>query len=60
MKRKGYLVAVTLHTEALLLNPTNANILSNRAATYSAAGDHKSAEIDAELAVTVNPLYSKA
>lgn len=60
MGRKDYATAISLYTKALEIAPENAIYLSNRAAAYSASGQHDKAAEDAELAVSVDPKYSKA
>ncbi|PYH81962.1 TPR-like protein [Aspergillus uvarum CBS 121591] len=60
MARKDYSGAIDLYTQALAIAPSNPIYLSNRAAAYSAAGQHEKAVEDAELATAVDPKYSKA
>ncbi|PYH46183.1 putative Hsc70 cochaperone (SGT) [Aspergillus saccharolyticus JOP 1030-1] len=60
MARKDYAGAIDLYTQALAIAPSNPIYLSNRAAAYSAAGQHEKAVEDAELATAVDPKYSKA
>lgn len=60
MAQKDYPKAIDLYTQALALNPGNAIFLSNRAAAHSAAKDHESAQADAEAAVAIDPMYTKA
>ncbi|CAK39844.1 small glutamine-rich tetratricopeptide repeat-containing protein 2 [Aspergillus awamori] len=60
MARKDYSTAIDLYTQALAIAPSNPIYLSNRAAAYSAAGQHEKAAEDAELATAVDPKYSKA
>ncbi|BDD54838.1 hypothetical protein MAP00_000418 [Monascus purpureus] len=60
MGRKEYPTAIELYTQALSIAPENPIYLSNRAAAYSASGQHSKAAEDAELAVRVDPKYSKA
>lgn len=60
MSHKKYPEAIDLYTQAITLSPTNPIYLSNRAAAYSASGDHSSAAADAELAVASDPKYTKA
>ncbi|KAF4585384.1 TPR Domain containing protein [Ophiocordyceps camponoti-floridani] len=60
MAQKQYQQAITLYSQALDLDPTNAVFLSNRAAAHSAAKDHSSAKQDAEAAVAIDPSYTKA
>lgn len=60
MARKDYATAIELYTKALELMPGNPIFLSNRAAAHSASKDHKSACVDAEAAVAVDPTYTKA
>lgn len=60
MARKEYHTAIELYTQALEIAPSNPIYLSNRAAAYSASGQHKKAAQDAELATTADPKYSKA
>jgi len=60
MQQKDYKTAIEKYTEAIKFAPTNPIYLSNRAAAYSASGDHASAVRDAELAVAADPKYTKA
>lgn len=60
MQQKDYKTAIAKYTEAISFAPTNPIYLSNRAAAYSASGDHASAVKDAELAVAADPKYTKA
>ncbi|BAE64240.1 unnamed protein product [Aspergillus oryzae RIB40] len=60
MARKDYNSAIDLYTKALSIAPSNPIYLSNRAAAYSASGQHEKAAEDAELATAVDPKYSKA
>ena len=60
MQQKDYKTAIEKYTEAISYAPTNPIYLSNRAAAYSASGDHASAVKDAELAVAADPKYTKA
>ena len=60
MGRKDYSTAIDLYTKALAISASNPVYLSNRAAAYSASGQHDKAVEDAELAVRVDPTYSKA
>ncbi|KAH1499598.1 hypothetical protein LV164_001182 [Aspergillus fumigatus] len=60
MARKEYSKAIDLYTQALSIAPANPIYLSNRAAAYSASGQHEKAAEDAELATVVDPKYSKA
>lgn len=60
MQQKDYKTAIQKYTEAISYAPTNPIYLSNRAAAYSASGDHTSAVQDAELAVSADPKYTKA
>lgn len=60
MGRKEYDAAIDLYTRALALAPSNPIYLSNRAAAYSASGQHAKAAADAELAVNVDPQYARA
>ncbi|KAE8135487.1 hypothetical protein BDV38DRAFT_139891 [Aspergillus pseudotamarii] len=60
MARKDYTSAIELYTKALAIAPSNPIYLSNRAAAYSASGQHEKAAEDAELATAVDPKYSKA
>lgn len=60
MQQKDYKTAIAKYTEAISLSPTNPIYLSNRAAAYSASGDHNSAAADAEAAVAADPKYTKA
>jgi len=60
MQQKDYKTAIAKYSEAITFSPTNPIYLSNRAAAYSASGDHASAVRDAELAVAADPKYTKA
>ena len=60
MQQKDYKTAIEKYTEAIKFSPTNPIYLSNRAAAYSASGDHAAAVKDAELAVAADPKYTKA
>ncbi|KAK5095630.1 Small glutamine-rich tetratricopeptide repeat-containing protein 2 [Lithohypha guttulata] len=60
MQQKDYKTAIEKYTEAVRMAPTNPIYLSNRAAAYSASGDHASAVKDAEIAVASDPKYTKA
>lgn len=60
MAKKDYAAAVESYSKALEIAPANPIYLSNRAAAYSACGQHEKAADDAELAVAVDPKYSKA
>ncbi|KIX04588.1 uncharacterized protein Z518_05458 [Rhinocladiella mackenziei CBS 650.93] len=60
MQQKDYKTAIEKYSEAITFAPTNPIYLSNRAAAYSASGDHASAVKDAELAVAADPKYTKA
>ena len=55
MQQKDYKTAIDKYTQAIAFAPTNPIYLSNRAAAYSASGDHASAVKDAELAVAADP-----
>ncbi|DAA75742.1 TPA_exp: Uncharacterized protein A8136_1464 [Trichophyton benhamiae CBS 112371] len=60
MARKDYPAAIDCYTRALDIAPANPIYLSNRAAAYSASGDHTKAAEDAEVAVAADPKYVKA
>ncbi|KAJ5698473.1 Small glutamine-rich tetratricopeptide repeat-containing protein 2 [Penicillium macrosclerotiorum] len=60
MAKKDYNAAIEQYTKALEIAPANPIYLSNRAAAFSASGQHEKAADDAELAVAVDPKYSKA
>jgi small glutamine-rich tetratricopeptide repeat-containing protein alpha len=60
MQQKDYKTAIEKYTQAIALSPTNPIYLSNRAAAYSASGDHAAAVKDAEIAVVSDPKYTKA
>lgn len=60
MARKDHSAAIDLYTQALEIAPSNPIYLSNRSAAYSAVKQHDKAAEDAELAVAVDPKYSKA
>ncbi|EEH08009.1 small glutamine-rich tetratricopeptide repeat-containing protein [Histoplasma capsulatum G186AR] len=59
MARKDYPTAISLYTQALNIAPSNPIYLSNRAAAYSASGNHAKAVEDAEIAVAADPKYVK-
>ncbi|OAX82231.1 hypothetical protein ACJ72_03424 [Emergomyces africanus] len=59
MSRKDYATAISLYTQALSIAPSNPIYLSNRAAAYSASGNHTKAIEDAEIAVAADPKYVK-
>lgn len=60
MLRKEYDTAISYYTQALDASKNNPIYLSNRAAAYSATGQHDKAAEDAEFATVVDPSYSKA
>lgn len=60
MGKKDYSAAIEAYSKALELVPANPIYLSNRAAAYSASHQHAKASVDAELAVSVDPAYTKA
>ncbi|CEJ59043.1 Putative Remark: human SGT interacts with the nonstructural protein NS1 of parvovirus H-1 (Precursor) [Penicillium brasilianum] len=60
MAKKDYAAAIDSYSKALEIAPANPIYLSNRAAAYSASGQHEKAADDAEVAVAVDPKYSKA
>jgi small glutamine-rich tetratricopeptide repeat-containing protein alpha len=60
MQQKDYKTAIEKYTQAISYSPTNPIYLSNRAAAYSASGDHVAAAADAEIAVASDPKYTKA
>lgn len=60
MARKDYNSAIASYTKALEIATSNPIYLSNRAAAYSASGQHDKAAQDAEYATVVDPTYSKA
>lgn len=60
MQQKDYKTAIEKYTAAIALSPTNPIYLSNRAAAYSASGDHAAAVKDAEIAVVADRKYTKA
>ena len=60
MQAKDYAGAIENYSKALNLAPLNAIYLSNRAAAYSASGQHAQASTDAEQAVAADPAYTKA
>lgn len=60
MAGKDYAKAIDLYTQALDIAKNNPIFLSNRAAAYSASGQHDKAAEDAEFATVVDPSYSKA
>ncbi|ODH50884.1 hypothetical protein GX48_03026 [Paracoccidioides brasiliensis] len=59
MARKDYPTAISFYTQALSIAPSNPIYLSNRAAAYSASGNHTKAAEDAEVAVAADPKYVK-
>ena len=60
MQQKDYKTAIEKYSQAIEQSPTNPIYLSNRAAAYSASGDHAAAVRDAEIAVAADPKYTKA
>ena len=60
MQQKDYKTAIDKYSQAIGFSPTNPIYLSNRAAAYSASGDHAAAVRDAEIAVAADPKYTKA
>jgi small glutamine-rich tetratricopeptide repeat-containing protein alpha len=60
MQQKDYKTAIDKYSQAISFSPTNPIYLSNRAAAYSASGDHAAAVKDAEIAVAADPKYTKA
>jgi len=60
MAAKDYKTAIDLYSKALNISPLNPIYLSNRAAAYSASGQHLEASTDAEMAVAADPKYTKA
>ena len=60
MQQKDYKTAIDKYSQAITSAPTNPIYLSNRAAAYSASGDHAAAVKDAEIAVAADPKYTKA
>lgn len=60
MSKRDYPAAISFYSRALEIAPANPIYLSNRAAAYSASGEHKNAADDAELAVAADPKYVKA
>jgi DnaJ family protein C protein 7 len=63
-KRHNYRDAVRVYTEALALDPDNANLnmqlYSNRAAAYLQLGDHSQVVADCNAALAIDPGYVKA
>lgn len=60
MASKDYDGAINFYTQALEISKANPIYLSNRAAAYSASGQHEKAAEDAEYATVADPTYSKA
>ncbi|ODM21809.1 hypothetical protein SI65_02653 [Aspergillus cristatus] len=60
MASKDYEGAINFYTQALEISKANPIYLSNRAAAYSASGQHEKAAEDAEYATVADPTYSKA
>lgn len=60
MASKDYEGAINFYTRALEISKANPIYLSNRAAAYSASGQHEKAAEDAEYATVADPTYSKA
>ncbi|CAG7938070.1 unnamed protein product [Penicillium nalgiovense] len=60
MAKKDYAAAIEQYTKALEIAPANPIYLSNRAAAFSASGQHEKAAADAEVAAAADPKYSKA
>lgn len=59
LARKDYPSAISLYSQALEINPGNVIYLSNRAAAFSASGDHDKAVTDARAAVESDSTYVK-
>ncbi|TRM65670.1 hypothetical protein BD626DRAFT_535225 [Schizophyllum amplum] len=60
MSAKKYDDAIAAYTRALALDPSNPVYYSNRAAAHSSKQDHLSAVGDAEMAISVDPNFTKA
>ncbi len=60
MAKKDYSAAIDAYSKAISIAPQNTIYLSNRAAAYSASHQHEKAKDDAELAVVIDPSYTKA
>ncbi|KAI5299880.1 hypothetical protein KEM55_001268, partial [Ascosphaera atra] len=60
LSRKDYAAAINFYSKALEIAPGNPIYLSNRAAAYSASGDHQKAVDDAKAATESDPTYVKA
>lgn len=60
MAKKDYAGAIEAYSKALKITPENPVYLSNRAAAYSASHQHEKARADAEMAVALDPTYTKA
>lgn len=59
VRRKEYAAAIDFYNKALEIVPDNTIYHSNRAAAYSASGDHESALKDAQKSVELDPKYVK-
>lgn len=60
MAAKNFDEAISKYTQAIELDPSNVVYLSNRAAAYSSSSQHEKAVKDAELAIKINPDFSKS
>lgn len=60
VRQKDYPAAIEFYTRALEIVPENTIYHSNRAAAYSASGDHEKALEDARKAVGLDSKYAKA
>lgn len=59
MGKKDYGSAIEFYSKAIKIIPNNPIYLSNRAAAFSASGQHDKAVLDAQSAVDADPKYSK-
>ncbi|KAL4710670.1 hypothetical protein ACJJTC_003306 [Scirpophaga incertulas] len=55
----NYDLAISSYSDALVLDPKNHVLYSNRSAAYAKAGNYTAALIDAEKTVEINPTWSK-
>ncbi|SCU91119.1 LAFA_0F01970g1_1 [Lachancea sp. 'fantastica'] len=59
MAGKDFQLAIQKYTDAIEILPSNAVYYANRAAAHSSLKEYSEAVQDAELAIKVNPAYSK-
>lgn len=59
ISKKSYSLAIQKYNEAIALNPTNSVYYSNRAAAYSAEGNHEKAVEDATESLRRDPKFAR-